>query len=1157
MKLKGTNSFIPYLVLVFFNTFIDVGHKILIQDTLYQTANSADYTIYSAIINGLILLPYILLFTPSGFIADRFSKASVLRVTAAAAIPLTLLVCWCYYQGYFWGAYGLTLLLAIQSVMNSPAKYGYIKEIFGKEQLTQINAIVQTLTIIAILAATFVFTSLFSHFIQGAGLKNSQDKTLILQAFAPMGFLLVVFSTFETLMTFRLVKNAAVDPNSTYEIKAYFKGKYLQNYLEKARHPKVIFSCIVGLSLFWAINQVLLASYGAYLKEHVGNVGVLFAQGSLAIGGIGILLGALYAGKVSKGFIETGLIPVATIGITVGLFILPLLSGKMGIVCLFLIYGFFGGMLVVPLNSLIQFNAPRKEIGKILAANNFVQNCFMFSFLILTVVLGIYQVDSRWLINGLFAVAFVAAVHTIITMPQSLIRYCLYVVTSKFYRVYVHDLKNLPSSGGVLLLGNHVSFIDWAILQVACPRPIRFVMDRSIYEMKYLSWFFKFFKVIPIARGASHEALQTVHDALNNGEVVALFPEGRLSKNGQIGKFNTGFERSAQDANAVIIPFYLHGLWGSKASYASRAQGKQDKLKDRRVHVVFGEPLAIESKAPVVLQKVQELSIKAWNRSIESMGNLQTEWLNRAKKSANEIALVDDNDKAYSYNQLAAVTLFLKAKLKPMIEEEQAIGLLLPTQSAGVIANLAVLASAKTVVNLNYTATDEALLHAVKQANIQCVITSKAFIKKLTSKGLHVDSLSRVVQFIYLEDLIHVNSKKAIIYYSVLLKILPTFVIRPLFLQSAPIESTAAILFSSGSEGKPKGIELTHANLLSNIHQVSAVIGIKPDDKMLNCLPLFHAFGLTVTTLLPLIKGIPMVCQPDPTKSLAQAKQIFQHRITIFCSTSSLLGLMCRNPKIHPQMLASLRFVIAGAEKLSNQVRHEFKEKFSQEIYEGYGATEVSPVASCNLPDVISKEDWHIHHANKVGTVGLPLPGCAFKVVDPETFEELPIGEAGLILIGGTQVMKGYLNDPEKTKQVLIKAQDYSWYKSGDKGYLDEEGFLTIVDRYSRFAKIAGEMISLTEVEQAWQNACGSGEMACMAIALNDDKKGEKLALLYAGNLDEAAVKQRLLQSPLPKLMLPEIIMQLSELPKLGSGKKDYLTAKQLLTAVQTTPLPE
>jgi acyl-[acyl-carrier-protein]-phospholipid O-acyltransferase/long-chain-fatty-acid--[acyl-carrier-protein] ligase len=1147
MKLTRIKGFFPYMMLVFFNTFIDLGHKILIQDTIYQTANSSVYTVLSAIINALILLPYILLFTPSGFIADKFSKTKVLQITAAAAIPLTILVTWCYFQGYFWGAFALTLLLAVQSALNSPAKYGYIKETFGKQHLSQVNAIVQTLTIIAILGATFAFTSVFSYYIRVENLKHSYDKNLILQAFAPAGFFLIAFSIFETLMTFRLVKNEAVDPLSDYDPAKYFKGQYLKTYLNKTKNPPVILSCIIGLSIFWAVNQVLLASYGAFLKEHLGDVSVMFAQGSLAMGGIGILLGALYAGKVSKGFVETGLIPVATLGIAAGLFILPLLSSSFLIIMLFLAYGFFGGMLIVPLNSLIQFNAPRQEIGKVLAANNFLQNCFMLTFLAATVVLGLIGIDSQALLFSLFGIVLLAAIFTLITLPQSLIRYVLYFITSRFYRLSVFDLDNLPSSGGVLLLGNHVSFIDWAILQIACPRPIRFVMERSIYEIWYLNWILKKFKVIPIAPSASQDSLLEINTALNAGEVVALFPEGRLTKNGQMGIFRSGFERSAVNAKAVIVPFYIHGLWGSRASKGLRFRKKIMDSSSRLVSVIYGPPMDILSRAQAVKQKVAELSIKAWKYHIKEMTNIQTEWLYQMKLNPKARAIIEESGKELSNLQLLSSVLFLSQKIKSALKNQENVAILLPTSKAGVIANLSLLTLGKVVLNLNFTMGETALKSAITQASIRTIITSRQFLAKLESRDLNIEQALSSSTLLYLEDLFPEDSRYVLLAFFLLAKILPAKVLKLLFFKNSDISSTAAILFSSGSESAPKGVKLTHANLLSNINQIATVFGIENSDVMMDSLPLFHAFGFTITTFMPLMKGIPIVCYPDPTNSLVIAKLICKYKITLFCSTSSLLGLYVRNSAIHPQMLRSLRMVVAGAEKLSPSIYKEFKDKFNLEIYEGYGATEVSPVASCNLPDVISIDDWHVHQSAKFGTVGLPLPGCAFRIVDSQTLMDLPVGEDGLVLIGGTQVMEGYLNLPDKTREVLMEGDNYSWYKTGDKGHLDKDGFLTIVDRYSRFAKIAGEMISLSLVEQTWQQYLNNVAIEVMALALPDQKKGEQLAMLYCGPLSEEELKNQLIASTLPKLMLPKSFRQVVDLPKLGNGKRDYLSAKRLL----------
>ena len=262
--------------------------------------------------------------------------------------------------------------------------------------------------------------------------------------------------------------------------------------------------------------------------------------------------------------------------------------------------------------------------------------------------------------------------------------------------------------------------------------------------------------------------------------------------------------------------------------------------------------------------------------------------------------------------------------------------------------------------------------------------------------------------------------------------------------------------------------------------------------------------------------------------------------------TGTFLRLYAKNSRVHPLMFQSLRYVVAGAEKLAPEVRRLFLDRFGKKLLEGYGATETSPVASVNLPDQLDTRYWKVQAANKEGTVGLPLPGTSFRIVDPNTLETLPTGADGLILIGGPQVMKGYLNAPEKTAQAIAELDGQRWYKTGDKGHVDEDGFLTIVDRYSRFAKLGGEMVSLTAVEHQVRQILGDAELELVAVNLPDDIKGEKIVLLMAGAYDEAAVKRKLLEGGMNSLAIPSTIRSLAEIPKLGSGKTDFGSARKV-----------
>jgi acyl-[acyl-carrier-protein]-phospholipid O-acyltransferase/long-chain-fatty-acid--[acyl-carrier-protein] ligase len=485
--------------------------------------------------------------------------------------------------------------------------------------------------------------------------------------------------------------------------------------------------------------------------------------------------------------------------------------------------------------------------------------------------------------------------------------------------------------------------------------------------------------------------------------------------------------------------------------------------------------------------------------------------------------------------------------IKPQVLNQKNVGILLPAGIGGVLANLVLLCLGKTVVNLNFTSSLSALEYAIKDSNTYTIITSRVFVEKLIQRGYDLSSILAKTEVVYLEDFKKPTSKIAIIRNFIMVHLLPLWVLKLIILTGQDNNATAAILFSSGSEGKPKGIELTHRNILGNIKQVTSVFNIREDDVILSTLPLFHAFGLTVTTFMPLCEGTPMICHPDPTDAVKIGKLIYQHRVTVMCGTSTFFGLYNRNRQLLPQMFESLRLVIAGAEKLNEQIRKDFKLKFNKDIYEGYGATEVAPVASSNLPDELDARDWHLQIANRIGSVGLPLPGTAFKIVDPSTLEELPMGEEGMVLIGGTQVMNGYLNNPTKTKEVLIPDGDITWYVTGDKGRVDEDGYLTIVDRYSRFAKIGGEMISLSLVEQAVSQVFPDASLEVMALSLADDKKGEKIILLHTGELNRSFVRENLLRQQLSPLYIPAEYISVAELPKLGSGKKDYVNAKKWL----------
>ena len=434
-------------------------------------------------------------------------------------------------------------------------------------------------------------------------------------------------------MARRLVKKfkpVKVDESMTFDAREYQNLHYLKANLKVIKENEIVWLSILGLSILWGVSQVVLAIFGEYLKSTLGITDTVTAQGLLALSGLGMIVGSMVVGRVSKNYIETGIIPLGAFGVTVAIFMIPTLSSLWALGSTLFIFGFSAGLFIVPLNAMIQFATPSAILGKILAGNNFMQNVSMFLFLIMTALFGYFEFSSENLFYLIGTVALVGMGYTFIKLPQSLVRYLVRMIIGFKYRLHVDGLKNIPANKGVLLLGNHVSFLDWAILQMAYPKQIRFVMERSYYEKWYVKPFLDFFGVIPISSRGSKGALALVTEALNRGETVALFPEGHLSRNGHLGAFQRGFEVATKEVEeAVIVPFYLRGLWENNFSYASQKM-KRNKSKD--ISVTFGNMMEVKSTAKAVKKSVFDLSIQSWKHYANTLPVLQKAWIKSAKE---------------------------------------------------------------------------------------------------------------------------------------------------------------------------------------------------------------------------------------------------------------------------------------------------------------------------------------------------------------------------------------------------------------------------------------------------------------------------------------------------------------------------------------------
>jgi len=1048
-----------------------------------------------------------------------------------------------YFFGWFTLSLIFTFLLAFQSAIFSPAKYGLIKELFGKERLTEGNGIVQAVTIIAILISSFVFSFAFEGLVTG----DETSTTQILENIWPITLILVIFAALQVYLTKKVPSFVEGDKTLKLDKQKYLRFGYLKENLKLATKNRVIFESIIGLALFYAVSQVLLAIFGVYLKEVAGVNNTVIAQGIMALAGVGIAVGSLLSMKLSKNYIETGLLPIGAVGAAVMIAMIAKTTSLYALGFEFFLFGMFGGFLIVILNALIQFRSHKHELGRIMASNNFFQTFLMLVFLLLTMLTALYEVPVATIFKTLFWVVILGAIYAMITLPQFLLRLVFKVAAGFRYYLKIHGVENFPKDGAALLLGNHVSWIDWMVLSIASPRRVSFVIERSIYEKWYLKPIFKFFGLIPISSRASREAFKGIRAKLDEGKIVALFPEGSITRNGHLGSFQKGFELALKDSDTPIIPFYIRGLWGSRFSYADKKQKDNVKDRERDIGVSFGKALPSTTTASELKNVIFELQIESWNAYIDTLEPLPNTWLKMAKKRGEKLCIADSTGAKLGAGKFAAVTKTFASQIGKHSHDEQNIGIVMPSSVGGSLINMATLMLGKTVVNLNYTANETSLKYAIELAEIKTIYTSKQFLTKLKTKGMDIEESLKGAKIVFVEDIKKDIKKSDVLKNWALVKIMPSFLLQKLWIKKIDMDQNATILFSSGSEGVPKGIELTHKNFMANIKQFGNLLNFKENDVMMATLPIFHVFGLTVTMFAPLVEGVPFIAQPDPTDAEGVGKLTAKYQATLLFGTSTFFRIYTKNRKLIPHMFKSIRFVIGGAEKVSEDVRNGFKQKFGLEIHEAYGATEATPGISTNIPDVLNTDYWNLQIGQKIGTVGMPFPGSACKIVDPESYEELPMGEEGMIIVGGPQVMKGYLKDKAKTDEVIIKKNGVRWYITGDKGKIDKDGFLTLVDRYSRFAKIAGEMVSLGAVEEAIQ-AIMPKELEIELVAANapDVKKGEKVVLLYKSDIAESELKKLIKNSSLNPLMVPSQYFYLEEMPKLGSGKTDLKLAKKL-----------
>lgn len=596
---------INYLAVVFLNAFTDLGHKIIIQNTIFKVYDGTEQIIFTAMINAMILLPFILVFSPAGYLSDKIKKHIIMKYAAFCAIIITLLITFAYYQGWFFVAFGLTFILAMQSAIYSPAKYGYIKELYGEKLITSGNGAVQAVTTSAILLGILFYSAFFENLV-GDSIHTKEDILLVI---APLGWLLVFGSVVEFILAMLLPDKSTHLSNKPFVFKKYIKGFYLKKNITMVKRKDEIYKAIIALGLFWSISQVLLAIFGEYAKTKLGVTNALVVQGIMALAVLGIIMGSILASSFSKYYINTGISALSSIGVVIILFLIPQTSSLIFLGVEFTLFGMFSGLIMVPLNAKIQFLSPTIHLGTILAGNNFIQTVFMFCFLMITTLFAYYGANAEMLF---YLMSLVGVVLSYILMKKYLVMafwsFWEQILANRHKYIY-KGLQNIPTDKAVLLVGNHVSWIDWFILQLPIRKRINFMIDKSIYKNKYLNHMFRKAELIPISPRDFKDAFIEAECRLKEKHIVAIFAEGEISNSLHVAKFRHGYELIKR-GDAVIIPFFIDGMFGS--IFARFHDGSKRSIFRREVTTYYGKPISYDIKAEDLQRIVQGLKNEAF-----------------------------------------------------------------------------------------------------------------------------------------------------------------------------------------------------------------------------------------------------------------------------------------------------------------------------------------------------------------------------------------------------------------------------------------------------------------------------------------------------------------------------------------------------------------
>lgn len=1070
---------------------------------------------------AVFMAPFLLLSALGGEIADRFDKALIARRLKFAEIGAAAVAVVGIALSSIPVLMTALLMFGIISALFGPIKYGILPDHLERKELPGANAWIESATFAAILGGTI------------AGGVVSADGIGV-SVFGPIMMILAVGCWFVSRYipsTGSAAPDLVIDSN-------VFRSTWRQ--VSELRTDTRIWRAGLMTSWFWLIGAIVLSILPTLVKDQLGG-GEIAVTAYLAVFAISIAIGSAIAAWMSQGRIVLLPAPVGTA--LLALFGLDLAwtiwsmqpsprSETLGL--------FFAGpntirvaidlagmaissaFLVVPTFAAVQAWSPEARRARVVAAVSIVNAGFMTVGGLLVATIQAAGVSTGSILFGLALANAIAAWLMLKYLPTNAFRDFVSILFRAFHRLEVEGLDNLKAAGPAPILAlNHVSFLDGPLaLTLTNEEPV-FAIDYTIAQAWWMKPFLKLTRALPL-NPSKPMSTRTLIKIVQNGDPLVIFPEGRITVTGGLMKVYDGAAMVADKTGSMVVPIRIEGLEKSPFSRLTAQHVRRrlfpkvkvtilppvrlkvdDELKGRKRRAAAGA--ALYQVMSDLVFRTQHIDKTVLERIIETA----------TERGMKQLAVQDPVTGSLSYGKLLTAVAVLGEKFEMLYAGQDTLGIMLPNANGACAALLGVMSAGKVPAMINFTAGVANILSACKAAQVTTILTSRAFVEQ-AKLGAIVEEIGRSVNIVWLDDLrATIGLKDKLL--GLLRKSTPRV--------ARKATDAAVILFTSGSEGTPKGVVLTHRNILANAAQAASRIDFHSGDKVFNVLPIFHSFGLTAGTVLPLVSGVPVYFYPSPLHYRIVPELVYASNASIIFGTDTFLSGYARTA--HPYDFRSVRYCFSGAEPVKASTRETYMEKFGLRILEGYGVTETAPVISINTPMY-----------NKSGTVGKIMPGMEYRL-EPV----IGVEGGGRLFVRGPNVMAGYLR--AEKPGVLEPLQD-GWHDTGDIVSIDDAGFVSIRGRAKRFAKIGGEMISLAAVE-ALAGELWKGSLSAVAT-VPDPRKGEKLVLVTEA---EKATRAEFLAfakaSGAMDLMVPAEVRVVAHVPVLGSGKIDFVGVTRLV----------